>query len=63
MIKYLSVSVTPPKLDVKIIVKKGFDNYTFDDGAEIVNMSSNIWSEESAAESLIGNGFDLWSLV
>jgi hypothetical protein len=61
MINYLSIGVNPPPLDTKIIVKKSAFN--FDDGAEIINMNSNIWSEESAVESLIGNGFDLWALV
>ena len=53
--EYLSIDINPPPLDTKIIVKKLVFN--FDDGAEIINMNSNIWSEESAVESLIETGF------
>lgn len=60
-IKYETISINPPPLDTKIVVKKS--DWVFDDGAEIVNMSSDTWSTESAVESLIGNGFELWAEV
>jgi hypothetical protein len=61
MIKYLSVGVNPPPLDTKIIVKKS--EFNFDDCAHIMTMSSNNWTEESAAEFLLGGGFSLWAEV
>ena len=60
-IKYQSINVTPPPLDVKIVVKKS--QFAFSDGAKIRVMDSIIWSEDSAAEWLIGSGFDLWAEV
>jgi hypothetical protein len=61
MIKYLSVGVNPPPLDKKIIVKKS--EFNFDDCAHIITMSSDNWSEESAAEFLIGSNLTLWAAV
>lgn len=63
MIKYLTVGVNPPPLDKKIIVKKAPKDFIFDDMANIRTMSSDIWSQESAAEYLIGNGLTLWAEV
>ena len=60
-INYQFTSITPPPLDTKLVVKRS--KFVFSDGAEIINMDSKIWSEESAVESLIGNGFDLWAEV
>ena len=60
-IKYQFTSITPPPLDVKIVVKKS--QSTFTDFARIRVMDSIIWSEESAAEWLLGSGFDLWAEV
>tara|TARA_R110000787_G_scaffold167889_2_gene280859 strand:- start:6628 stop:6810 length:183 start_codon:yes stop_codon:yes gene_type:complete len=58
---YLSVGVNPPPLDTKIIVKKS--EFNFDDCAHIITMSSDNWSEESAAEFLIGSNLTLWAAV
>ena len=58
---YLSVGVNPPPLDTKIIVKKS--EFTFDDCAQIRTMSNDYWTEDTAAEFLLGGGFDLWRLV
>ena len=60
-INYQFTSITPPPLDVKIVIKKS--QFTFSDGAKIRVMDSIIWSEDSAAEWLIGSGFDLWAEV
>ena len=60
-INYQFTSITPPPLDVKIVVKKS--QFAFSDGAKIRVMDSIIWSEDSAAEWLIGCGFDLWAEV
>tara|TARA_R110000744_G_scaffold321118_3_gene427254 strand:+ start:1631 stop:1813 length:183 start_codon:yes stop_codon:yes gene_type:complete len=58
---YLSVGVNPPPLDTKIIVKKS--EFNFDDCAHIMTMSSDNWTEESAAEFLIGSNLTLWAAV
>ena len=63
MIKYLSVGINPPPLDVKIIVKKAEGDFNFDDCAVIMTMSSSNWSIESAVEFLIGNKLTLWAAV
>jgi len=61
MIKYLTVGANPPPLDVKIIVKKL--DFTFDDCAKVMTMSSDHWSEESAVEFLEGHKLTLWATV
>lgn len=63
MIKYLTVSINPPPLDTKLIVKKAEGDYSFDDMAKIHIFSKENWSEESAAEFLIGSKLTLWAVV
>jgi len=60
-INYQFTSITPPPLDTKLVVKRS--KFVFSDGAEIRVMDSIFWSEDSAAEWLIGSGFDLWAEV
>ena len=61
MITYSTVGIVDGLLDKKIIVKKS--EFNFDDCAHIMTMSSNNWSEESAAEFLLGGGFSSWAAV
>lgn len=61
MIKYLTVSINPPPLDTKLIVKKSV--FSFDDCAKVITMSSDHWSEESAVEFLEGHKLTLWAAV
>ncbi len=63
MINYLSVSVNPPPLDTKIIVKKDSDAFTFDDGAKIIFLESKQASEEWHVMNLVSDGFTLWAAV
>ena len=59
--EYLSISINPPPLDVKIIVKK--ETYIYCDYAEIKTMKTEEWTQEGAAQHLINDGFELWSKV
>ena len=61
MITYSTVGIVDGLLDKKIIVKKS--EFNFDDCAHIITMSSDNWSEESAAEFLIGSNLTLWAAV
>ena len=59
--EYLSISINPPPLDVKIIVKKA--KFTFDDGARLRIMKNELWTQSGAVQHLIDDGFELWSKV
>lgn len=63
MIEYLTVGINPPPLDTKILVKKAEGDFNFDDMAKLHTFSSDHWSEESAAEFLIGHKLTLWAAV
>jgi len=62
-IKYTSVSVNPPPLDAKIIIKKDRDAHTFDDGAKIVILANNVASLEWHCQKLTCEGYTLWAEV
>ncbi len=63
MINYLSVSVNPPTLDKKIIVKKDKDAHVFDDGAKIVFLDSAVASLDWHCLDLRSSGYTLWAEV
>jgi len=62
-IKYTSVSVNPPPLDKKIIIKKDSDAHTFDNGARIVILSTSSASLEWHCQKLICDGYTKWAEV
>jgi hypothetical protein len=63
MSDYLTVSVNPPPLDVKIIVKKETGKFTFDDGAKIMTLDSNLDSIDGYVMALVVDKLTLWRLV
>ena len=63
MINYLSISINPAPLDVKILVKKDNADCMHTDMAQVITMSSNEYSEEFANEWLLGNGLTVWAKV
>lgn len=60
-INYNSVGVVELPLGQQIIIKK--EKYNFSPCAQLVTMSDDLWSQESASEWLLGGGFTLWALV
>jgi len=63
MENYLTVSVNPPPLDVKIIVKKDTGDFTFDDSAKIMTLESGQASLDCHVMNLVIDKFLLWRLV
>lgn len=63
MNNYLTVSVNPPPLDKKIIVKKDTGDFTFDDSAKIMTLDSRKAGLDCHVMSLVVDKLTLWKLV
>jgi len=62
-IKYTSVSVNPPPLGKKIIIKKDPDSHVFHNRAKIVTLYEDDASLEWHCQILISDGYTLWAEV
>ena len=64
MTGYLTVSVNPPPLDVKIIVKKDINSeFSFDDSAKIMTLDSKLAKLDEHIMNLIVDKLTLWRIV
>jgi len=61
MIEYLTVTINPPPLDEKILVKKS--QCAFDDGARVIILGSKEASLNWHIEELVSTGYTLWAKV
>lgn len=60
---YLTVSVNPPPLDTKIIVKKDTGDFTFDDSAKIMTLDSREAGLDCHVMNLVVDKLTLWRIV
>ena len=60
-IKFLSVSVTPPPLDVQILIKKG--EYKIYNEARVCILHDSDSTQEFHCDDLLSHGYNLWQFV